>query len=39
MKQATKDGLLATALAVAITGLITWRDVASARERARGAYR
>lgn len=50
MKAGTKDALWATAVAVAVTGLLTWRDVSRGRRApqwstlppepvTRGAYR
>jgi hypothetical protein len=38
MKRGTKDAVWATALAVAVTALITWREVAR-EARGRGQYR
>lgn len=37
MKRATKDSLWATALAVVVTGLITWRE--ARREKSQGTSR
>lgn len=41
MRVGTRDALWATGLAIAITGLITWREVARERASAstRGSYR
>lgn len=39
MKRGTKDALWATALAVALTGLITWREASKEDARGRGTYR
>ena len=39
MKRGTKDGLWATALAVVVTSLITWREAVRERARERGTYR